>query len=287
MKSETATGSPSRCPQLVVVEGQGVGRVFPLVNRTLTIGRDPAGDIVLPHATVSWHHAAITSHRDQVVAEDLGSRNGTYVGVDRIVRRALAAGDVIAIGDRAALKLTFAAATPGALAGGATARAPGLTPVVANAAALVDRLRKERSETREPDVLVVLMFVALTTLPDVATPGPPAEELMRGLASACCQQLPGGELLARVSERELIVLLRSPVERAVEAGERIRAAVSRQLARAGADAAAAPTVVLVPVPFHATLGVESLLLLASRKAAHVLREAPGTVRMVSLEESLH
>ena len=282
MKSGTAIDSSGRCPRLIVVEGEGRGRVFPLLNGTTTVGRDPAGDIALPYATVSWHHAAFTVHGDQVVAEDLGSRNGTFVGVDRIVRRALAAGDVLAIGDRVALKLVFSA-TPGALAAVEAARASGSMPVVANVAALVDRLRKERSATRDPDVLVVLMFVSLA----VATaPAPSAEELMRAVAAACGETLAGGELLARASERELIVLLQSSAGRAVQAGERIRAAVARRLERAGADAVAAPTVVLVPVPFHTALGVESLLLLASRKAAQVCREAPGTVRMVSFEESL-
>lgn len=270
-------------PRLIVVEGEGTGRVFPLVEGTTTIGRDPAGDIVLPNATVSWHHATITAHRDQVVAEDLGSRNGTFVGVDRIFRRALAAGDVLAIGDRVAFKLTFSAAPSDS----AATRAPASMPVVANAAALVDRLRKERSAGREPDVLVVLMFVAMTDLADLASPGAPVEKLMRTIAAACGEALAGDELVARVSERELVVLLRSPAERAVQAGDRIRAAVARRLGRAGADAPAALTVVLVPVPFHAALSAESLLLLASRKAAHTLRSAPGTVQMVSLEESLH
>ncbi|HEY6475097.1 MAG TPA: FHA domain-containing protein [Polyangia bacterium] len=282
MKTEGVAGPLDRRPHLVVVEGDGRGRTFPLKSTT-RIGRDPAGDIVLPHATVSWHHAAITADRDQVVAEDLGSRNGTFVGVDRIVRRALAVGDVIAIGDRVALKLALLA-SPDDLPTPAAEAPPRQTdPPVANAAALVDRLRKERSAAREPDVSIVLMFVGLPHLP---APASSTENLMRAIATACREELDAGDLLARASERELIALLRSTVERAAQAGERIRAAAVKRLA-SGTGPTPALTVVLVPIPFHAALGAEALLLVAARRAGEVLRHAPGAIRTVPLHESLH
>ncbi|HEY4395465.1 MAG TPA: FHA domain-containing protein [Polyangia bacterium] len=268
-------------PHLVVVEGEGVGRVFVLSKPTTTIGRDPAGDVVLPHATVSLHHAAITAHGDRIVASDLGSRNGTFVGVERIVRRQLAAGDLIAIGDRVTLKLAFAgldertpapAGDPGA----------GAVSVVANAAALVDRLRKERSAARDPDCSLVLMFVGL---PVISAPTPSVEELMHPFALACRDALEPGDFLARAAERELIVLLRSTAARALLAGGRIRAAVAERLtARVGA---LPPAIVVVPIPFHAAVGVEALLLVAARRAAATMRDAPGTIHTVPLHESLH
>jgi FHA domain len=267
-------------PHLVVVEGEGVGRVFALSNPLTTIGRDPAGDIVLPHATVSWHHATIAAEGDRILVKDLGSRNGTFVGVERITRRELAAGDLIAIGDRVALKLAFAwpdERTPTA----AGDRRAGSVPPVANAAALIDRLRKERS-ARDPDSSLVLMFVGL---PAVPAPALPVEELMHPIARACQEELEAGDVLARAAERELILLLRSTAPRALLAGGRIRTAVAERLtSRAGA---APPAIVVVPVPFHAAVGAEALLLVAARRAAETMRDTPGAIRTVSLHESLH
>ena len=267
-------------PHLVVVEGDGTGRAFPL-KTTTSIGRDPAGDIVLPHATVSWHHASITASGNQVVAEDLGSRNGTFVGVDRIARRALAAGDVIAIGDRVALKLAFLASPDDHPTPPAATPQRQSDPPVANAAVLIDRLRKERAAAHDPDLSVVLMFVGLF---ESAAAGPSTEKRMRAIAVACREVLEAGDLLARASEREFIALLRSTAERATQAGRQIRAIAIKRLA---AGLGVAPAVVLVPIPFHATIGAEALLLVAARRAAEVLRNAPDTIRTVPLHESLH
>jgi pSer/pThr/pTyr-binding forkhead associated (FHA) protein len=289
-------------PHLVIVEGEGAGRVFPLQSTT-RIGRDPGGDIVLPHATVSWHHAVITTGREGIVAEDLGSRNGTFVGVERIARRALAEGDVLAIGDRVALKLAFLAPpspndrTPVATIARAAAIAPAATldrwaasgPLVANAAALVDRLRKERAAALDPDVSLVLMFIGLPALsaPSPEAAAPEAEQLMRPLTAACREALDAGDFLARAAERELIVLSRATVARAAQLGERIQAAAVKRFARAGVGAAVTPTVVLVPIPFHAAVGAETLLLVAARRVAAVPRVTPGLIRTVPLHESLH
>ncbi len=48
--------------------------------RIIYIGRDPANDIVIKHPSVSGRHAKVTVEGDALWIEDLGSRNGTYVG---------------------------------------------------------------------------------------------------------------------------------------------------------------------------------------------------------------
>jgi pSer/pThr/pTyr-binding forkhead associated (FHA) protein len=266
-------------PHLVVVEGEGVGRVFPLSNPITTIGRDPAGDVVLPHATVSWHHATIAADGNRILVKDLGSRNGTFVGVERVTRRELAVGDLLAIGDRITLKLALASPderTPVA----AREPAPKAVPLVANAAALVDRLRKERSAA-DPGSSRVLMFVGLPMLRASACS---VEELIRPVALACREVLDAGDLLARAAECELIVLLRATTARALLAGGRIRAAVAERITDRGG---ALPAIVVVPVPLHAAVGAEALLLVAARRAAETIRDAPGAILTVPLHESLH
>ena len=96
-----------RFPHLVIVEGYGAGRTFALSKGTVAIGRDPKCDIVLPYSTVSWHHASISKRDETVFLQDLGSRNGTFVGLDRIARQELVPGDLIRFGDRVTLKLVY------------------------------------------------------------------------------------------------------------------------------------------------------------------------------------
>jgi pSer/pThr/pTyr-binding forkhead associated (FHA) protein len=94
-------------PHLTIVEGYGAGRTFALSKSTVAIGRDPRCDIVLPYSTVSWHHASVSKHEETIVVQDLGSRNGTFVGLDRVDRRELVPGDLVRFGDRVTLQLIY------------------------------------------------------------------------------------------------------------------------------------------------------------------------------------
>lgn len=48
------------------------------------IGRDPAATVVVDSADVSRQHARLFVSDDHVTIEDLGSRNGTFVGSERL-----------------------------------------------------------------------------------------------------------------------------------------------------------------------------------------------------------
>ncbi len=50
------------------------------------IGRDERADIPLIDARVSWEHAVIRAEGPVWVLEDRGSRNGTFLGSERITR---------------------------------------------------------------------------------------------------------------------------------------------------------------------------------------------------------
>jgi eukaryotic-like serine/threonine-protein kinase len=56
-----------------------VGEVIPLDRPSMTLGRRPDNDIVVPEATVSSAHATLTWQNGTWTLEDLGSTNGTYV----------------------------------------------------------------------------------------------------------------------------------------------------------------------------------------------------------------
>jgi DNA-binding winged helix-turn-helix (wHTH) protein len=63
------------------------------------LGRDPDADIFLPSAGVSRRHAVIRISAGRATIEDLGSKNGTLVGDQRLEgSRSLSDGDVISVG---------------------------------------------------------------------------------------------------------------------------------------------------------------------------------------------
>ena len=89
----TSPEAPSRF--WLTVDGRNV--VIP--EGESVIGRDPRCDVWLDSDGVSRRHARLRHAADQVLLEDLGSTNGTFVGRTRLTSpRALKDGDVISLG---------------------------------------------------------------------------------------------------------------------------------------------------------------------------------------------
>jgi pSer/pThr/pTyr-binding forkhead associated (FHA) protein len=64
-----------------------------------TVGRATRADFILDAPMVSRVHCRLTADRsDQLIAEDLDSRNGMLVNGTRVSRHVLKAGDVLTIG---------------------------------------------------------------------------------------------------------------------------------------------------------------------------------------------
>jgi len=69
------------------------------------VGRDPDAGVFLNQPGVSRRHARLTISAGEATIEDLGSKNGTFVGDQRVVGvRPLHGGDVVGIGS---VKLVF------------------------------------------------------------------------------------------------------------------------------------------------------------------------------------
>jgi predicted component of type VI protein secretion system len=84
---------------LEIVEGAEAGRQLPL-DSVVDVGREPSLPLHLDDDTqVSRRHARISAQGGQVVVEDLGSTNGTYVNDQPISSpRSLNPGDKVRIG---------------------------------------------------------------------------------------------------------------------------------------------------------------------------------------------
>ncbi len=71
-------------PVLMVVGGPAAGSVLPLTGARAIVGRDDDCDLSLDDAAVSRRHLAIWYEGQRGYVEDLGSRNGTAVGGQRV-----------------------------------------------------------------------------------------------------------------------------------------------------------------------------------------------------------
>lgn len=90
----TAEGSvSSMAPPALVVRTKGTVRTL-RPGGTYRVGRDPAADIQVDDARVSWRHGVLRTDENGWIFEDQGSTNGTYVNARRI-RRAGIEGDIV------------------------------------------------------------------------------------------------------------------------------------------------------------------------------------------------
>ena len=73
---------------MAVLSGPRKGDVFVLERPRLALGREGGGaDVQVPDPDVSRSHAALECHGTRVVLRDLDSRNGTFVGEERVTQR--------------------------------------------------------------------------------------------------------------------------------------------------------------------------------------------------------
>ena len=87
----------------------GDGRVT-LDEGEYVLGRTPTSEIFLNSPGVSRRHARIRVSAGRATLEDLGSKNGTFVGDERVDgSRSLCDGDVIGVGS---VKLTLSVLQP-------------------------------------------------------------------------------------------------------------------------------------------------------------------------------
>src|SRR4029450_6615461 len=86
---------------LVILEGADPGKVVEIGEEPLTIGRDVRQTIVFAtDSEVSRLHARVLRRNNEIVAEDAGSTNGTFVGPERLTAdpTVLREGDVLRVG---------------------------------------------------------------------------------------------------------------------------------------------------------------------------------------------
>lgn len=89
---------PEGSALLIVRKGPNLGARFLLDAPTTVAGRHTKSEIFLDDVTVSRKHAAFVRDGDGFLVRDLGSLNGTYVGMDRVDEARLQTGQEVQIG---------------------------------------------------------------------------------------------------------------------------------------------------------------------------------------------
>ena len=92
-----AAAAPPGPPDLVVRTRRSDHQLT--AGTTYQIGRDPKADIVMTDSRVSWRHGVLRVDGDAWVIEDLGSTNGTFLGLQRLDRIEISADCVVRLGN--------------------------------------------------------------------------------------------------------------------------------------------------------------------------------------------
>ncbi|MEI7771232.1 MAG: FHA domain-containing protein, partial [Chloroflexales bacterium] len=85
--------------QIVALSGPLAGRIFPLGDAPLSLGRTSENTVMIASPLASRRHAELRHEGGGYMLYDLGSSNGTSVNGQRVQALRLSPGDVITIGD--------------------------------------------------------------------------------------------------------------------------------------------------------------------------------------------
>ena len=84
--------------ELVLQDSKGDILRFDISTGSFILGRGSGVDVRIQAPSVSRQHAMISNEGDVLQIRDLGSKNGTYVNGEPIMKRELAPNDLITVG---------------------------------------------------------------------------------------------------------------------------------------------------------------------------------------------
>jgi pSer/pThr/pTyr-binding forkhead associated (FHA) protein len=81
-----------------ILDGERGGELFPITDKTVTIGREPGCDLVLQDPFVSRKHCQIVFRGDHFTVLDLGSLNKTKVKDNVYIQKNLKHDNILTLG---------------------------------------------------------------------------------------------------------------------------------------------------------------------------------------------
>jgi two-component system, cell cycle response regulator len=213
----------------IVIAGTAVGEVFRLHDGEAIIGRAAGVHIHLEDEGISRRHARVRQVGGDVILEDLGSANGTFVNGEAIREHVLCDGDKVQVGSTTIIKFTFQDHIEESFQRNMleAARRDGLTKAFSKAYFL-DQLTKEVAFANRHGANVSLIMFDLDHFKQINDElGHLAgDAVLVALAAACRATLRTEDVFARYGGEEFAVICRATsLADASHVAERLRATV--------------------------------------------------------------
>ncbi|MDB4953872.1 MAG: diguanylate cyclase [Myxococcales bacterium] len=221
----------ARNATLTVLTGTATGQMFK-VSHDLMIGRAPTASVRVDDDGVSRNHARIRFDEGCAWAEDLKSRNGTYVNGTRLSGTIkLADGDKIQVGRSTILRFAFQDALDESFHENllSSALRDSLTKLF-NKRYLMDRLDSELKFAQRHETALSLLMIDIDHFKKVNdTHGHLAgDAVLARLAGVLIKTVRNEDVVARFGGEEIAIVLRAiNIDGAAQMGERVRRLVEQ------------------------------------------------------------
>ena len=178
--------APAKAAIVTIVEPNGTRREMPLAPLPFRIGRQAGNELTLRDSRVSRQQAQIVELNGAFILEDLGSRHGTFVNGEKVLKHELKAGDRVEFGVPDSYQLLYVGDDDGATIGDLVER--------------IDAPAPQQAGPRELHHLGVLLDVARTL-----SSGLSLEDILTAVVDAAIQltRTERGVLLIKNSAGEL------------------------------------------------------------------------------------
>ncbi len=235
----TDIGGPPTVPSVVDravllrMDGVQAGQIVGLEQWPFTVGRHPSNSLRVDEDSISRFHARIVRIGDEYTVEDLGSRNGTFIGGKRVTRAKLDHDSWLQFGPRVSFRFSmtdvreerllrklYESSTRDALTG------------AYNRLHFEERLRAEIAYAIRHRTQASLVLIDLDHFKRVNdTYGHPAgDAVLKRACEACSRALRTEDVFARFGGEEFAVVLRGiDLKGAQRLGDRLRQAVSNEV----------------------------------------------------------
>jgi two-component system, cell cycle response regulator len=234
----TVNASSGSRAYLILLAGDTVGEMFSLSGVQI-LGRGTNAELRIRGQGISRQHCRLTTTKESVVLEDLGSTNGTYVNGTRITRQVLRDGDKIQVGNSIILKFTYHDNLDEDFQRHMyeSASRDGLTRIY-NKRYFLDQLNAELRYSRRHDVPLSLLMLDLDhfKLINDNYGHPAGDQVLIALANVVSSIVRAEDIFARYGGEEFVVLSRNTdLDAALVIAERIRENVASQAFQFGDD----------------------------------------------------
>lgn len=235
----TDIGGPPTVPSVVDravllrMDGIQAGQIVGLEQWPFTVGRHPSNSLRVDEDSISRFHARIVRNGDEYTVEDMGSRNGTFIGGKRVTRAKLDHDSWLQFGPRVSFRFSmtdvreerllrklYESSTRDALTG------------AYNRLHFEERLRAEVAYAIRHRTQASLVLIDLDHFKRVNdTYGHPAgDAVLKRACEACSRALRTEDVFARYGGEEFAVVLRGiDIKGAQRLGDRLRHAVSNEV----------------------------------------------------------